>query len=154
VSAQHTPKRVKVQHPHAGARGFEIAFEPGLEQVCQDITEANARRLAACWNACEGLSTESLETESSAVMGWTRTASKLIAATTQRDELLAALRATDEFIDGILEDLQRDRVADWYPEGAHNSATGMSYSMQLLANRCADFDAARAAIAKATEVTA
>jgi hypothetical protein len=64
-------------------------------------------------------------------------------------ELLAALRLADEFIDGILEDLQRDRVADWYPEGAHNSATGMSYSMQLLANRCADFDAARAAIAKA-----
>ena len=61
MSAAHTPGRLKVQHPHAGERGFELAFEPGLEQVCQDITEANARRLAACWNVCQGATTEQLE---------------------------------------------------------------------------------------------
>ena len=56
-----TPGRLKMQNPHDGERGFEIALEPGLEQVCQDVTEANARRLVACWNACEGIDTEHLE---------------------------------------------------------------------------------------------
>ena len=65
-------------------------------------------------------------------------------------ELLEALRAALEFIDGIRQDLHHERVADWYPEGAHNSASAMSESMRLIGNRCADFDAASAAIAKAT----
>ncbi len=30
-------------------------------RVGEYITEANARRLVACWNACEGLDTETLE---------------------------------------------------------------------------------------------
>ena len=61
MSAEHTPGRVKVQHPHAGERGYEVAFEPGLEQLCQDITDANARRLVACWNALQDFSTEEIE---------------------------------------------------------------------------------------------
>ena len=93
MNTQHTPGRLKVQHPHAGERGWEIALEPGLEQVCQDVTEANARRLVACWNACEGISTDELETTGGAAVGWTRTASKLMHATKQRDQLLAALKA-------------------------------------------------------------
>lgn len=66
----------------------------------------HARRLVACWNACEGISTDAIETEGSAVMGWARAASKLLrlrsghdelqeshqAIKEQRDELLAALR--------------------------------------------------------------
>ena len=47
MSGQHTPGRVKVQHPDAGERGLEVAFEPGLERLCADTTEANARRLVA-----------------------------------------------------------------------------------------------------------
>jgi len=31
----------------------------------QDISEANARRLVACWNACEGIPTEILEDQQS-----------------------------------------------------------------------------------------
>ena len=85
MSAQHTQGRVKVQHPHAGERGYEVAFEPGLEHLCQDITEANARRLAACWNACESIDTEYLEGDDSLP----HYARRLMA---QRDELLAALR--------------------------------------------------------------
>ena len=61
MSAQHTPGRVKVQHPDAGERGWEVAFEPGLERLCADITEANARRLVACWNALQDFSTVELE---------------------------------------------------------------------------------------------
>lgn len=58
---RHTPGRLKVQHPHAGNRGYEIAFEPGIEQVCQNVAEANARRLVACWNALDGISTTEVE---------------------------------------------------------------------------------------------
>lgn len=61
MSTQHTQLCVKVQHPHAGERGFEVAYEPGLEQVCQNVTEANARRIVACWNACAGIETYALE---------------------------------------------------------------------------------------------
>jgi hypothetical protein len=55
-----------------------IAFKPMP-------AEANARRLVACWNACEGLHTESLERGKPL-------ADQLVDALTQRDELLAALR--------------------------------------------------------------
>ena len=68
-------------------------------------------------------------------------------------DLLKALIAANEFIDGIRQDLHHNRVADWYPEGAHNSAAAMSESMRLIGNRCADFDAASSAIAKATRET-
>lgn len=78
------------------------------------------------------------------------TADHYLQLLSQRDELLAALIEANEFIDGIRQDLQHERIADWYPEGAHNSAEAMSESMRLIANRCADFDSADAAIAKAT----
>lgn len=66
MTTQHTPGRLKVQRPYAGERGWEIAFEPGLEQVCQNVTEANARRLVAAWNVTIGIPTEMLEAASNA----------------------------------------------------------------------------------------
>ena len=92
MSAQHTQGRVKVQHPHAGERGYEVAFEPGLEQLCQNITEANARRLAACWNACDGISTEALEVPGIIQQRIESACGELYEVKRQRDELLAALR--------------------------------------------------------------
>ena len=99
MTTQHTPGKLKMQNPHAGERGFEIALEPGLEQVCQDVTEANARRLVACWNACEGLTTEHLENID--MLGETLAgrfadfhASERELMDT-RDELLAALKELD-----------------------------------------------------------
>jgi len=52
-----------------------------------------------CWNACEGIDTDTLETTGGAAVGWARTASKLLHATTQRDELLAALKRLVEIDD-------------------------------------------------------
>ena len=97
MSAQHTPGRVKVQHPHAGDRGWEVAFDPGLEQLCQNITEGNARRLVACWNACEGIPTEDLEHYYGDRGGLDAALDQAslrdhTTAVQQRDELLAALR--------------------------------------------------------------
>lgn len=89
--------KIQLQHPHAGNRGWEIAFEPGLEQVCQNVTEANARRLVACWNACEGISTKALEV----VIGMGASVGDKIAALEaserelmgRRDELMTAIGA-------------------------------------------------------------
>lgn len=102
MSAQHTPGRLKVQHPHAGDRGWEVAFEPGLEQVCQNVSEANARRLVACWNACEGIETYALELmtgdlsirEQISVAGKAKKppSKRAVVYRRQRDELLAALK--------------------------------------------------------------
>jgi hypothetical protein len=108
----HTQGKLKAQESRIYfadlAGGFDIRNCPS--------PEANARRLVACWNACEGISTDALETEGGAVMGWVRTASKLIAATTQRDELLEALKeltlayqrtAQYRCLDEVKEDEQR-----------------------------------------------
>ena len=99
----HTQGRVKVQHPHAGERGYEVAFEPGLEQLCQNITEANARRLAACWNACEGIATPDLEVDNVTFTEMLRERTTLKA---QRDELLAALRVVQSQCESMAD-------ADW-----------------------------------------
>jgi hypothetical protein len=111
--SKHTLGRVKVQHPHAGERGWEVAFEPGLEQLCQNITEANARRLVACWNACEGIETYALELmtgdlaikQQIAATGSAKPpkpTSKAVEYRRQRDELLKALVNLLPFaIDGL-----------------------------------------------------
>ena len=99
MSAQHTQGRVKVQHPDAGERGWEVAFEPGLERLCADITEANARRLVACWNALQDFSTEALEHRSHLLKAED---DQIAMLTTQRDELLEALKKTAEHIEAMI----------------------------------------------------
>lgn len=62
MSAQHTPGRLVV-------RGGYSIYTAGLTPVADTCIansetandEANARRLAACWNACDGLETDLLE---------------------------------------------------------------------------------------------
>lgn len=98
MSAQHTSGRLKVQHPHAGKRGWEIAFEPGLEQVCQNVTKANAHRLVACWNALEMLSTGKIEAVTQNG-GFPGAVGELIE---QRDELLEALKEVVGYWDSIV----------------------------------------------------
>jgi hypothetical protein len=64
-------------------------YENGRTPVL--LTEEQYRRARACVNACAGISTDAIEQEGSAVMGWQRTARKLIDVTKQRDELMVAL---------------------------------------------------------------
>lgn len=105
MSTQHTPGRVEHDmrgYPHSDVRsvsGRKIANtwgtgHPKTAEAYKRRTEedrANARRLVACWNACEGLSTEALErlgTLDRAKVELDVIRTKAIA---QRDELLAAL---------------------------------------------------------------
>jgi hypothetical protein len=63
-------------------------------------------------------------------------------------ELLEALKEAQDVIYGLRQDLHHRRIADWYPEGAHNAAESMSEDMRLLGNHLVGVDFS-AAIAKA-----
>lgn len=65
--------------------GFDLRF-------CPDA-QANARRIVACVNACEGIPTEVLESGSHRII------QRYAAAERQRDELLAELKSAIEHID-------------------------------------------------------
>jgi hypothetical protein len=67
----------------------------GEASSCRTKAEdyANARRLVAAWNACEGYDTEALESEDLMTLFQCRTISKLMDAKTQRDELATQLEA-------------------------------------------------------------
>ena len=83
-----------------------IAITGKFDKPDSDISEANAHRIAACWNACEGIDTGMLEnittlgdTLASRFMMRDKVERDLQA---QRDELLAALIAiTTTRCDGI-----------------------------------------------------
>lgn len=102
MSAQHTQGRLhvagqdKVQirsDKHQIAKAWSFAGKTGQE---------NARRLAACWNACEGLHTESLERNKP--LG-----DQLVDALNQRYELLAALKTMNRAYVNLLQN-GRDRI--------------------------------------------
>ena len=142
MSEQHTQGRLhvagqdKVQirsDKHQIAKAWSFAGKTGQE---------NARRLVACWNACEGISTDELETTGGAAVGWTRTASKLIHATTQRDELLAALKLAR----GALRQAATD-VSDWgaYAPAHFQTKHKLADDVQAYNNAA---DSAHAAITK------
>lgn len=75
----HIPGRLAVEHT-AGSIRYD--YEPGYcgELIAQDgmtvaafvnePSEADARRLVACWNACEGVPTEVLEAQQSGGLPW------------------------------------------------------------------------------------
>lgn len=68
--------------------------------VAESVHPENARRLAACWNACDGISTEMLESEASNVREWLDNkrveaidmAERNLDLKWQRNELLAVLQ--------------------------------------------------------------
>lgn len=66
---------------HADVRGHRRS---GVGGDTEEEVQANARRLVACWNACDGISTEELE------------AGAIQKLREQRDELIAALIAISD----------------------------------------------------------
>jgi hypothetical protein len=98
MSAQHTQGRLEANDKRSkGGGGFSLFAGGqyiGFVSDSDAITdwEANARRLAACWNACEGLSTEALEGDDAPRK--LREDRDLLLA--QRDELLAVVQELEE----------------------------------------------------------
>ncbi len=74
-----------------------IAITGKFDKPDSDISEANARRIAACWNACEGIDTgmlENITTLGDTLASRFRMRDKVERdLQAQRDELLAALIA-------------------------------------------------------------
>jgi hypothetical protein len=99
MNTKHTPGRL-IHATDLGQVGSIETPDGNIIAVAQaqpndkdrSIRTANARRLAACWNACEGISTESLDrlgTIDRARVELDVIRSQAIA---QRDELLEALQ--------------------------------------------------------------
>ena len=86
--------------------GVTLAFP----QYPDTKAEENSRRLTACWNACEGISTENLEDNKPII----ELANDYNAVLKQRDELLAALVAVFPYCDRLstgIHDAVRDAIA-------------------------------------------
>jgi len=93
MSAQPTPGRLYVlsRYPdmfHAetpGGRGLRVGETSSCRTKSEDY--ANARRLVACWNACDGISTENVEDS----LPVKELAIRYSKALCERDDLLKAL---------------------------------------------------------------
>ncbi|MGC4396031.1 hypothetical protein [Hydrogenophaga sp. T2] len=92
--SKHTPGRLKAFNLYATP---EIRDQGGNFIACGKDGSARAvadtRRLAACWNACDGISTEHLEQHG--LPNFAQTISDMRA---QRDELLFALREAQRLL--------------------------------------------------------
>jgi hypothetical protein len=102
MNAKHTPGRLEANDKRSkGGGGFSIFAGGqyiGFVSDSDAITdwEANARRLVACWNACEGLSTEALERMGTLDRARVQLDAIRSQAIAQRDELLAVVQELEE----------------------------------------------------------
>ncbi|WP_101048889.1 hypothetical protein [Macromonas nakdongensis] len=94
MSTQHTPGRLVAEELDQDADYTfvirQIDGDPYPLPVADCNRPADARRLVACWNACEMVSTEDLEALTRpADVSWACTIDRLVR---ERDELLEALK--------------------------------------------------------------
>ena len=83
------PWKTEGEGIHALIRGGDATIVAVRHRLPADVHEANARRIVACVNACEGISTENLE--DNRPVKWL--AQQYNEVVKQRDELLEALQA-------------------------------------------------------------
>ena len=102
MSERHTQGEMVFEDKRPSCNGFSlfvgdqyVAFIGDSDSVTDAM--ANSERIAACWNACQGIDTADLKSGSVSIINKLHDeAAKLVLA--QRDELLAALnllKATD-----------------------------------------------------------
>ena len=78
---------------------IEFSYEQkhkGFISTSKEEAEANARRLVACWNACEGIATDELE-EIARIGGMLGPREDVAKIAEQRDELREALQSIAEY---------------------------------------------------------
>lgn len=118
MSAQHTHGQLRVTHNNWEAstlhcNGIAVAHvliesdvDEQTQQHLESVKEANASRLAACWNACEGVPTEFLEEHPAPFSEMRAERDKLLADVMelerQRDTMLTALNAAKRLFDEAL----------------------------------------------------
>ena len=74
----------------------------GDTQLAHGMTEADARRIVACVNACKGIDTDSLEADGYGD-DWAEIGRQRIEILEQHDELLAALQVVQPILDKAFE---------------------------------------------------
>lgn len=140
MSAEHTPGRLE-QEQRKGSDGMwrteifssehggvaavcDWAPMPAVNGITGSFRAGNARRLVACWNACDGISTEALEI--GAIQDRIASAcGELYEAKKQCAELLAALKAMlDEDDGGRAADQARAAIAKTEAAAAAGAEAG------------------------------
>ena len=136
MSAKHTPGRLSVdEYPVTLADGKSawaklsivspskdpryLHFSIGMVNFSAEFTglypsdveeaEANARRLVACWNACEGMATDELEeiARTGGMLGPREDVAKIAE---QRDELRDVLKSCIEYVAAAGDDWVTDKA--------------------------------------------
>jgi hypothetical protein len=104
MSAQHTQGRLHVDQNYTELVNIKCGDDWVAEATSHStiqLNEANARRLVACWNACEGISTENLENN----VPVKELAKRYNAVIRQRDRLPTALQAAGERVSWLRDQL-------------------------------------------------
>lgn len=91
MTIEHTPGELKAEAHNLTIGGQYIAKTEFVNQ------SANARRMVACWNACDGIQTEKLE---KAAGDHSPVFALLMETAAERDELLKALKQAHEALRG------------------------------------------------------
>jgi len=115
----HTPGKLAYQESQYEPNRFTIgvdgkwlmSIQHNGEQMPETQRE-NVRRLAACWNACEGIPTETLEEHALGVIG-AEHSQQTYHTKHERDSLMTAAKAwlDDEVDDGSFADTLRQIIA-------------------------------------------
>ena len=99
MSGKHTQGEMSYQDKRPHCNGFSLFVGDQYVGFISDSDlrtdwNANSERIAACWNACQGIDTADLKSGSVSIIHKLHDeAAKRVLA--QRDELLAALKAVD-----------------------------------------------------------
>jgi hypothetical protein len=121
MSGQHTQGRIEVAQILGGDWIVQTVERNKFGQaalIAANLTEANARRLTACWNACEGLSTEQLEVLKKPVP------SNILALIGERDGARIELAAASALLREVVKECEDWEAGTGYALAVNNTAGG------------------------------
>ena len=128
---------VVADHPVPEMSGSDAVEYYGGHLVAESVTAANARRLAACWNACDGFTTEELEAHT----GPRLLRARLEGAFARIDELLSernrvGIDISSAILSGIVPDRHPLRSRLELLANHHKHEQALADGMVALADQC------------------
>lgn len=128
---------VVADHPIPEMSGSDAVEYYGGHMVAESVTAANARRLVACWNACDGFTTEELEAHT----GPRLLRARLEGAFARIDELLSernrvGIDISSAILSGIVPDRHPLRSRLELLANHHKHEQALADGMVALADQC------------------
>lgn len=128
---------VVADHPIPEMSGSDAVEYYGGHMVAESVTAANARRLAACWNACDGFTTEELEAHT----GPRLLRARLEGAFARIDELLSernrvGIDISSAILSGIVPDRHPLRSRLELLANHHKHEQALADGMVAMADQC------------------